>query len=215
MEKRHREATASAEHRANASVSIKAQLLAKHYPTEKPLRGKERTFTHTDSPGIVEEGKPATFDVGGFWDHIVWQFADDSAPRSGPTLNKDSMQLVRDKCAWIPKELQDRAARAEHWSSNCKAQLIARHYPTKKPHQGEKRTFTPADSPGILEEGKSITFGVSSFWDRIVWQFAGEDKPPGAAGGLTEDSIQLIRDKCVASKGAREAGIHDFGDEER
>ena len=147
----------------------------------------------------MEEGETATFDVGGFWDHSVWQFAGADKPKSAATLNKESIQLVRDKCAWLPKALQDRAVRSEHRlvaSVSVKAQLVARHYPSEMPKQKKVRTFTHTDSPDILKGGEVVTFDAGKFVTSILWQLAGAEKRRGE-GMINKESIQLIRDKCA------------------
>lgn len=177
---------------------VKAQLLAEHYRTEKPRRGhKKRTFTHADSPEILEEGKTATFDVGGFWNNSVWQFAGEDKPRIATTLDPSSIQLIRDKCAWLPKALKERAATQKalvYIPVKVKAQLVAKHYSTKRPPEGRK-TFTHTDSP-FLKEDEPAEFDVGKFVTDILWQFAGDDETKGRIT-LDPSSIQLMRDKCM------------------
>ena len=201
LEKR---AATSARKNSSSTVcaNVKAALLARHYPSQTPKQGNLRTFTHTDSPDILKEGVETTFDVGAFWNKCVWQFAGEDRGKFNVALEKASIQLVRDKCKWIPTALEKRAQKSAKQrasttvSPNVKAQLVAKHYPTKRPTQ--EKTFTHADSPDILKEGVETTFDLGVFVTSILWQFTGEDKPVHAGvSTISEDSVKLIRDKCA------------------
>jgi hypothetical protein len=181
---------------------VKVQLLAKHYPTKRPTEGTRTTFTHADSPGILEEGVEANFDVGKFVTSILWQFAGEDKRQGETALDPSSIQLARDKCTWLPTALEERAARSASQKASqatkpdVKAQLFAKHYPTKRPTTRTRRTFTHADSPDILKEGVEATFDVGKFVTLVLWQFAGDDKR-SCDVELDPSSIQLMRDKCT------------------
>ena len=113
------------------SIEVKAQLLAKHYPTKRPTLGQV-TFTHADSP-ILKEGELVTFDAGKFVTQTLWQFAGEDRPAGSMVLGKDSIQLIRDKCAWLPKALEKRTS------------IMAARKATKRKREEEASTSTAVD----------------------------------------------------------------------